>query len=149
MLVCGSKRHGFKSRFSPIMIESKFLNYKSSLLTEELLPVLVIIIFAFFLSIVIVSLSYFLSNQNPETEKLSAYECGFEPYEDSRHKFNVNFYIIAILFIVFDIEAMYLFSWCVSLSSLDLIGFWAMIDFIIELGIGLLYVLYIGALDWE
>jgi NADH-quinone oxidoreductase subunit A len=118
-------------------------------LNEELLPVLIMIMVAFLLSVIIVSLSYFLSNQNPETEKLSAYECGFEPYEDSRHKFNVNFYIIAILFIVFDIEAMYLFSWCVSLSSLDLIGFWAMIDFIIELGVGLLYVLYIGALDWE
>lgn len=131
------------------MQKSNYLNYKNSLLTEELLPVLIIIIFSFFLSVLIVSLSYFLSNQNPETEKLSAYECGFEPYEDSRHKFNVNFYIIAILFIVFDIEAMYLFSWCVSLSSLDLIGFWAMIDFIIELGVGLLYVLYIGALEWE
>ena len=131
------------------MQKFNYLNYKNSLLIEELLPVLIIIIFSFFLSVLIVSLSYFLSNQNPETEKLSAYECGFEPYEDSRHKFNVNFYIIAILFIVFDIEAMYLFSWCVSLSSLDLIGFWAMIDFIIELGVGLLYVLYIGALDWE
>lgn len=131
------------------MKEYNNLNFKNSLFTEELLPVFVIIIFASFLSVVIVSLSYFLSNQNPETEKLSAYECGFEPYEDSRHKFNVNFYIIAILFIVFDIEAMYLFSWCVSLSSLDLIGFWSMIDFIIELGVGLLYVLYIGALDWE
>jgi NADH-quinone oxidoreductase subunit A len=126
-----------------------YLNIKVSLLNEELLPVLIMIMVAFLLSVIIVSLSYFLSNQNPETEKLSAYECGFEPYEDSRHKFNVNFYIIAILFIVFDIEAMYLFSWCVSLSSLDLIGFWAMIDFIIELGVGLLYVLYIGALDWE
>ena len=126
-----------------------YLNIKVSLLNEELLPVLIMIMVAFLLSVIIVSLSYFLSNQNPETEKLSAYECGFEPYEDSRHKFNVNFYIIAILFIVFDIEAMYLFSWCVSLSSLDLIGFWAMIDFIIELGVGLLYVLHIGALDWE
>ena len=126
-----------------------YLNIKVSLLNEELLPVLIMIMVAFLLSVIIVSLSYFLSNQNPETEKLSAYECGFEPYEDSRHKFNVNFYIIAILFIVFDIEAMYLFSWCVSLSSLDLIGFWAMIDFIIEVGVGLLYVLYIGALDWE
>lgn len=126
-----------------------YLNIKVSLLNEELLPVLIMIMVASLLSVIIVSLSYFLSNQNPETEKLSAYECGFEPYEDSRHKFNVNFYIIAILFIVFDIEAMYLFSWCVSLSSLDLIGFWAMIDFIIELGVGLLYVLYIGALDWE
>ena len=131
------------------MLEINFLNLNNSLLREEYLPVLLTIIVAFILSVVIVSLSYFLSVQNPETEKLSAYECGFEPYEDSRHKFNVNFYIVAILFIVFDIEAMYLFSWSVSLSSLDLIGFWSMVDFIIELGVGFLYVIYIGALDWE
>lgn len=131
------------------MLEINFVNLNNSLLREEYLPVLLTIIVAFILSVVIVSLSYFLSVQNPETEKLSAYECGFEPYEDSRHKFNVNFYIVAILFIVFDIEAMYLFSWSVSLSSLDLIGFWSMVDFIIELGVGFLYVIYIGALDWE
>jgi len=131
------------------MIKINYLNINNSLICEEYLPILLIIIVAFVLSVIIVSLSYFLAVQNPETEKLSAYECGFEPYEDSRHKFNINFYIIAILFIVFDIEAMYLFSWSVSLSSLDLIGFWAMIDFIIELGVGFLYVIYIGALDWE
>lgn len=131
------------------MSKINFLNLNNSLLREEYLPVLLTLIVAFILSVVIVSLSYFLSVQNPETEKLSAYECGFEPYEDSRHKFNVNFYIVAILFIVFDIEAMYLFSWSVSLSSLDLIGFWSMVDFIIELGVGFLYVIYIGALDWE
>ena len=68
-----------------------YLNYNQSLITEELLPLLIIIIFSFILSIVILTLSYFLSVQNPETEKLSAYECGFEPYEDTRHKFNVNF----------------------------------------------------------
>lgn len=131
------------------MIKINYLNINNSLICEEYLPILLIITVAFILSVIIVSLSYFLAVQNPETEKLSAYECGFEPYEDSRHKFNINFYIIAILFIVFDIEAMYLFSWCVSLSSLDLIGFWSMIDFIIELGVGFLYVIYIGALDWE
>ena len=127
----------------------KYYNYNYLLISEEYLPILLIILVGSILSIIIVLLSYFLAVQNPETEKLSAYECGFEPYEDSRHKFNINFYIVAILFIVFDIEAMYLFSWSVSLSSLDLIGFWSMIDFIIELGVGFLYVLYIGALDWE
>jgi len=126
-----------------------FLNYNNSLLSIEYIPVLIIIIFSSFLSVIILLLSYFLSVQNPETEKLSTYECGFEPYEDSRHKFNINFYIVAILFIVFDIEAMYLFSWSISLSSLDLIGFWSMIDFIIELGVGFLYVVFMGALDWE
>ena len=146
VLVCESKSYGFKSRRSPKML---YINLKKSLISEEVLPILLIILVSFTLAIIILSLSYFLSVQNPETEKLSAYECGFEPYEDTRNKFNLNFYIIAILFIVFDIEAMFLFSWCVSLSSLDLIGFWSMIDFIIELGVGFLYVLYIGALDWE
>lgn len=131
------------------LITVKYFNYNNSLISEEYLPILLIILVGTILSIIIVLLSYFLAVQNPETEKLSAYECGFEPYEDSRHKFNINFYIVAILFIVFDIEAMYLFSWSVSLSSLDLIGFWSMIDFIIELGVGFLYVIYIGALDWE
>ena len=104
MLVCDSKGHGFKSRFSPYkMIDTtNYFNLNNSLIREEYLPVLIIIVVAFTLSIVIVGLSYFLSVQNPETEKLSAYECGFEPYEDSRHKFNINFYIVAILFIVFE-----------------------------------------------
>jgi len=127
-----------------------FLNiFPSSLFKSEYLPVFILILFATFLSVLILSLSYILSVQNPETEKLSSYECGFEPYEDARHKFSVNFYIVAILFIVFDIEAMYLFPWSISLSSLDIVGFWSMIDFIIELGVGFIYVLYLGALDWE
>ena len=120
-----------------------------SLFKYEYIPILLLIIFATFLSFVILLLSYLLALQNPETEKLSTYECGFEPYEDARHKFSINFYIIAILFIVFDIEAMFLFPWCISLSSIDIVGFWSMVDFIIELGVGYIYVLYMGALDWE
>lgn len=120
-----------------------------TLFSVEYLPVVILILFATFLSLLLLVLSYFLSVQNPETEKLSSYECGFEPYEDARHKFSVNFYIVAILFIVFDIEAMYLFPWSVSLSQLDISGFWSMIDFIIELGVGYVYVLYMNALDWE
>ena len=126
-----------------------FFNFNNSLLEIEYLPILILVIFSIVLSSIILALSYFLSVQSPETEKLSSYECGFEPYEDARHKFNINFYIIAILFIVFDIEAMYLFSWSVSLSNLDIIGFWSMVDFIIELSVGFVYVLYVGALDWE
>ena len=126
-----------------------FFNISSNLFVIEYLPVSILILFSIFLSVLILVLSYILSVQNPETEKLSSYECGFEPYEDARHKFSVNFYIVAILFIVFDIEAMYLFPWSVSLSSLDISGFWSMIDFIIELGVGFIYVLYMNALDWE
>ena len=125
------------------------LNSNISLLKTEYLPVLILILFSTVLSLLILFLSYYLSVQNPESEKLSTYECGFEPYEDARHKFSVNFYVVAILFIVFDIESMYLFPWSISLSQIDIVGFWSMIDFIIELGVGYIYVIYMGALDWD
>ncbi|MBC8302467.1 MAG: NADH-quinone oxidoreductase subunit A [Pelagibacterales bacterium] len=131
-------------------MKSYFLNLKNiSLLKEELLPVFVLLMISIIITILILSLSYILAVQNPETEKLSSYECGFEPYEDARHKFSVNFYLVAILFIIFDIEAMFLFPWSASLSNIDLVGFWSMIDFIIELGVGFIYILYVGALDWS
>jgi NADH-quinone oxidoreductase subunit A len=125
------------------------LNINESLYKFEYLAILIFLIFAVVLSLIIVGLSYLLSIQNPESEKLSTYECGFEPYEDSRHKFDVKFYLVAILFIIFDIETMFLLPWSVTLSQLNLLGFWAMIDFIIELGVGFVYVWYIGALEWD
>jgi len=126
-----------------------FLNLNESLFKNEYSAILLFFSIAILLSIIIVSLSYLLVIQNPESEKLSSYECGFEPYEDARHKFDVKFYLIAILFIVFDIETMFLLPWCVSVSQLNLLGFWSMIDFIIELGIGFVYIWYIGALEWD
>ena len=126
-----------------------YLNSNVSLAREEYMPLLVYLLVAILLSVVIVLFSYLLSVQNPETEKVSAYECGFEPYEDARHKFDVKFYTVAILFIVFDIETMFLLPWSVSLSKMNILGFWAMIDFMIELAIGFVYVWYIGGLDWD
>lgn len=124
-------------------------NDTESLLKSEYLSILIYLVVAILLSVVIITFSYLLVVQNPETEKMSAYECGFEPYEDARHKFDVKFYLVAILFIVFDIETMYLIPWSVTVSKLNLLGFWSMIDFIIELGIGFIYVWYIGGLDWD
>lgn len=115
----------------------------------EFLPILLFLGVAIILALIIVTLSYVLSIQNPDTEKLSSYECGFEPYEDARNIFDVKFYIVAILFILFDIEAMFLLPWSVSLSQLSTLGFWSMIDFIIELGVGFIYVWYVGALEWD
>ena len=126
-----------------------FLNFNESLFKFEYLVILIFLIISILLSLVIVGLSYLLSIQNPEPEKLSTYECGFEPYEDSRHKFDIKFYLVAILFIIFDIETMFLLPWSISLSQLNLLGFWSMIDFIIELGVGFIYVWYIGALEWD
>lgn len=125
------------------------LFFENSLVKKEYSILLMFLVFAILLTMLIIGASYFLARQNPESEKLSAYECGFEPYEDSRHTFDVRFCVIAILFIIFDIEIMFLIPWCVSLAKLDLLGFWSMVDFLIELGIGFFYVWYVKALDWH
>ena len=106
-------------------------------------------IFSVILAFIIIFLSYSLSSSNPDVEKVSAYECGFDPYEDARNVFDVRFYLVAILFLIFDLEAAYFFPWCVSLSFLSLDGFWGMVDFIVELLFGFIYAWRIGALDWE
>lgn len=129
---------------SPITL---FIN--NSLLKKEYIIIFIYLLFAIILTLIIISASYFLAKQNPDSEKLSAYECGFEPYDDARHSFDIQFCVIAILFIIFDIEIMFLMPWCVSISKLDLLGFWSMIDFLIELGVGFFYVWYSGALFFK
>ena len=107
------------------------------------------IFMSLFLASLILFLSYRVSMTNPDVEKLSAYECGFDPYEDARNVFDVRFYLVAILFIIFDLEAVYFFPWSVSLSFLSLDSFWGMIDFILELVVGFIYAWEVGALEWE
>lgn len=119
-----------------------------SLLKLHIFPILIYIFFSFFLAFLILFLSYILIVQNPETEKLSSYECGFEPYEDARQNFDVKFYVVAILFLVFDIETVFLFPWVLNIQILDILSFWVIIDFIIELGIGYIYIWYTNALNW-
>ena len=126
-----------------------YFHLNNSLFYEEYSSILTFLFIAILLAIIIILLSYFLAVQNPETEKLSSYECGFEPYEDARHTFDVKFYLIAILFIVFDIETMFLIPWTNVLGQLDVVGFWSMIDFMFELGIGYIYIYCIGALDLD
>jgi len=120
-----------------------------NLFHTELAKVGILLVFAIFLSCVIIFLSYFLSDSTPDVEKVSAYECGFDPYEDARNVFDVRFYLVAILFIIFDLEAVYFFPWCVSLSFLNVEGVWGMVDFIVELLAGYYYAWEVGALDWE
>lgn len=108
-------------------------------------------IFFFFnclIASLIIILSFFFSESKPYVEKVSAYECGFEPDEDARNVFDIRFYIIAMLFLVFDLEAIFFFPWSISLSSLDVNGFFGMVDFILELLVGYIYAWQIGALDW-
>lgn len=128
---------------------TNFSNFNDSLFNVEYSPVLVSILLSFVISLVIIASSYFLVIQNPETEKLSPYECGFDPFEDARLPFDIKFYLVALIFVVFDIETLFLIPWSVSLSKLDILGFWSMVDFFIELSVGYLYIWYVGALDWE
>ena len=122
---------------------------KGSAVKEEYFSLFIYLCFATFLGLLIISLSYLLVTQSPETEKLSTYECGFDPYGDTREQFNIRFYIIAILFVLFDIEIIFLLPWCLSLSQLDLLGFWSMVEFLAELGIGFIYVWCVGAIEWS
>ena len=115
----------------------------------ESLKISTLIFFSIVLSIIILLLSYLLSISTPDIEKLSSYECGFDPYEDARNVFDVRFYLVAILFIVFDLEAVYFYPWCVSFSFFSIDAFWGMVDFIVELLLGFLYAWKVGALDWE
>lgn len=133
--------------FNSYLEQFNLLN--SSFIREEYLGIFVYLCFAIILSLIIVVLSYFLVTQSPETEKLSTYECGFEAYGDTRSQFNVRFYIIAILFILFDIEIIFLAPWCVSISQLNLLGFWSMIEFLVELGVGFIYAWCVGAIEWN
>ena len=127
----------------------QFSLLKESSMKEEYLGILVYLCFGTFLALLIVTLSYFLVTQSPETEKLSTYECGFEPYGDTRNQFNIRFYIIAILFVLFDIEIIFMLPWCLSISQLNLLGFWSMVEFLTELGIGFIYAWCVGAIEWS
>jgi len=116
---------------------------------QETLNIIALFLFSVFLCSLIIFMSYRFSMYIPDTEKTSAYECGFDPYEDARNVFDIRFYLVAILFIIFDLEAVYFFPWCMSLSLLGADSLWGMVDFIFELGIGLIYAWEVGALEWD
>ena len=94
-------------------------------------------------------LSKILSPSSPDSAKLSAYECGFEAFDDARSKFDVKFYLVSILFIIFDLEIAFLFPWAVSLSNIGALGFYSMMFFLFILTVGFIYEWKNGALDWE
>jgi len=120
-----------------------------TIFSNEISKLGILFIIALFLSIVILFLSLTLGVYNPDTEKVSPYECGFDPYGDARNAFDVQFYLVALLFIVFDLEALFFFPWCISFSFLNIEGFFSMIDFIIELFVGYIYAWRMGALEWN
>jgi NADH-quinone oxidoreductase subunit A len=118
-------------------------------LLAEYLPILIFLGVAIGLASIMVIASMIVARQRPDAEKLSSYECGFEPFGDSRRQFDVRFYLVAILFIIFDLEVAFLFPWALSLAEIGTFGFWSMMIFLGILTIGFIYEWKKGALEWE
>ena len=112
-------------------------------------PILIFLVLAGVIAIAMVGGSLLAARQKPYAEKLSAYECGFEAFDDARRKFDVRFYLVAILFIIFDLEVAFLFPWAVSLADIGLFGFLSMLAFLAVLTVGFIYEWNKGALDWD
>ena len=115
----------------------------------EYLPILIFLAVAGGLGVLLLALGYLFAPRRPDPEKLSPYECGFEAFEDSRMKFDVRYYLVAILFIVFDLEIAFLFPWAVALDRIGLIGLAAMGVFLLVLVVGFIYEWKKGALEWD
>jgi NADH-quinone oxidoreductase subunit A len=116
---------------------------------EPYFPVLLFIIVGSIVGLAAVTIGSLVAPNNPDSEKLSPYECGFEAFEDARMKFDVRYYLVAILFILFDLETAFFFPWAVSLRDLGLYGYSTMVLFVIEFLVGFWYIWKKGALDWE
>jgi NADH-quinone oxidoreductase subunit A len=118
-------------------------------LLREYLPILIFLGVALGLSIAMIVASLVAGQQKPDAEKLSAYECGFDAFSDARGRFDVRFYLVSILFIIFDLEVAFLFPWAVSLGAIGTFGFWSMMVFLGVLTVGFMYEWKKGALEWE
>ena len=116
---------------------------------QDYLSIILFLVIALGLSVLFIVLNFILSPKKPDPEKLSAYECGFEPFDDSRIEFDVRFYLVAILFIIFDLEIAFLFPWAITLGNIGLLGFFSMMIFLFILTVGFIYEWKKGALDWE
>ena len=116
---------------------------------KDYFTIILFLIIAFGLSMAFIAINYLASPKNPDPEKLSTYECGFEPFNDSRMEFDVRFYLVAILFIIFDLEIAFLFPWAISLGQIGLFGFISMMIFLFILTVGFIYEWKKGALDWD
>lgn len=118
-------------------------------LALDYLPVIFFLVIGAVISGLFVLGSALLAPSKPDPEKNSAYECGFNAFDDARMKFDVRFYLVAILFIIFDLEVAFLFPWAVSLGEIGVLGFWSMVGFLGILTIGFIYEWRRGALEWE
>ena len=118
-------------------------------LLQDYLPLVVFIAVAVVIGLALLVVPFIVAYQSPDPEKLSAYECGFNAFDDARMKFDVRFYLVAILFIIFDLEVTFLFPWAVAFSDLGLFGYWSMMVFLGVLTVGFIYEWRKGALEWD
>ncbi len=118
-------------------------------LLREYLPIVIFLVIAAGIAGAMVVGSLIVARQKPDAEKLSPYECGFEAFDDARRRFDIRFYLVSILFIIFDLEVAFLFPWAISLGRIGAFGFWSMIGFLAVLTVGFVYEWRKGALEWE
>ena len=118
-------------------------------LLQDYLPLVIFLGIAFAISAALLLAPFVIAVRKPDPEKVSAYECGFKAFDDARMKFDVRFYLVSILFIIFDLEVAFLFPWAVSLGKIGILGFWSMMIFLIVLAVGFIYEWRKGALEWD
>lgn len=139
VIACQAILCGFKSHFFRLYIIIKLYINDFYFIIFMFINIYIFLIFSFILSILLFYLSFFFIKKKNDLEKLSSYECGFNPYNDARKIFDIKFYLIAILFIIFDLETIFIFPWILTLNINYSLGFWIMFEFLIELIIGFIY----------
>jgi NADH-quinone oxidoreductase subunit A len=125
------------------------MSHTISQLLLAYIPLIVFVAIAALIGLVLLAAAFLLAYKQPDPEKLSAYECGFNAFDDARMKFDVRFYLVAILFIIFDLEVTFLFPWATTLGHLGAYGFWSMMVFLAVLTVGFIYEWKRGALEWD
>ena len=118
-------------------------------LLSDYLPLAVFIALAALIALALLVAPFIVAYRRPDPEKVSAYECGFNPFDDARMKFDVRFYLVSLLFIIFDLEVAFLFPWAVAFHDVGAFGFWSMMLFLVVLTIGFIYEWKKGALEWD
>jgi NADH-quinone oxidoreductase subunit A len=120
-----------------------------SQLLQAYLPLVIFVAIAFAISAALLIAPFFIAPRNPDPEKVSVYECGFDAFDDARMKFDVRFYLVSLLFIIFDLEVAFLFPWAIAFGDVGMLGFWSMMVFLAILTIGFIYEWRKGALEWD
>ena len=131
-----------------IIVCNIFIGYNENVMLLEYLPIFIFLVFALIFATIMLGIGFTFGPHDPDIEKNSPYECGFEAFEDTRMKFDIRYYLVAILFIIFDLEIAFLFPWAISLGSLGALGFWSMMFFLGVLTIGFIYEWKKGSFEW-